>query len=135
VVYLAAVVDPTGTALGSVEASLPVNPVAERLEALRFEITLIVLFATGLAALLAVLLARVITRPIRAMQSAVERLPQGDMEARAPVSGVAEVRELATAYNHMLDWLSEDVRLQVRRAEKVRLAEQAGRAAENGRQE
>jgi len=52
----------------------------------------------AVASVIAVLLARRITRPVEALTSAVRRLGDGDFTARAPTtSGVAELDEAATA--------------------------------------
>jgi methyl-accepting chemotaxis protein len=117
VVYLASVVDPNGAPLASVEASLPSTAITAQLGALRREITLIVAAAAGLSMLFAMFLASLITRPIHRMRAAIERVLDGDLAARAPVSGVVELRQMAIAFNLMLDWMYEDVRDQVRRTE------------------
>lgn len=122
IVYLAAVVDPTGAVLGSVEASLPAPAITAPLDGLRREITLIIVLASGLAVILAGWLSNMILRPIRSQLAAVASVLEGDLEARAPLSRIAEMRRLASAHNQMLDWMSEDVRDQVRRAESIQRA-------------
>jgi signal transduction histidine kinase len=59
--------------------------------------------AAGLALLLAALLARTITRPLRELVGGTGRFASGDMRARVAVAGPKEVRELGGAFNDMAD--------------------------------
>lgn len=59
--------------------------------------------AAGLALLLAALLARTITRPLRELVRGTGRFAGGDMRARVTVGGPKEVRELGGAFNEMAD--------------------------------
>ncbi len=61
---------------------------------------------------------RTITRPLRALAVTVRRLTAGDRSARAPVTGVAEVRAVARAINAQAD---EADRLRTQEAESNRL--------------
>jgi two-component system, OmpR family, sensor histidine kinase BaeS len=71
----------------------------------------VLVVAVGVAALAALavgmLLARRIARPIERLAEAAQRTAQGDLRATAPVEGPAEVRELANAFNVMVDRLAE----------------------------
>ena len=49
------------------------------------------------------ILNRRITRPLRRLRGAMERITADSVDARAPVSGPSEVVELATTFNDMLD--------------------------------
>jgi nitrogen fixation/metabolism regulation signal transduction histidine kinase len=51
---------------------------------------------------LGTMLARSVTRRIRALADATERAARGDLEARVPVTDTDELGELAAAFNHML---------------------------------
>ena len=57
----------------------------------------------GLAA--ALFLARALTRPVRALESTVQRVTAGELSARAPVSGSREQRLVAGAFNQMTERL------------------------------
>ena len=74
-------------------------------------VTLIFGVALGIAAVVAVglaaLLARMLARPIQEIAAAAERVAAGDLTARVPEAGPAEVRSLAIAYNTMADRLEE----------------------------
>ncbi|MDN5344954.1 MAG: methyl-accepting chemotaxis protein [Clostridia bacterium] len=66
--------------------------------------------ATGLVAILltllvAVLVARHLTRPLLAMQQVMARVEGGDLTARLNPAGSAEAAALAGSFNHMLDQL------------------------------
>lgn len=54
-----------------------------------------------LAVLLALLISRSIARPLQHIAGAARALADGDLEARAPVSGPDEMRALARAFNNM----------------------------------
>lgn len=55
------------------------------------------------AALIAVLVASTVTRRIRRLRDAAEQIAEGDLDARADVSGGGEIEELAEAFNTMAD--------------------------------
>jgi two-component system, OmpR family, sensor histidine kinase BaeS len=71
----------------------------------------VVLVAAVVAAIVALaigsFLARRIARPIERLATAAQRTAEGDLRATAPVEGPAEVRELADAFNVMVDRLAE----------------------------
>jgi signal transduction histidine kinase len=74
-------------------------------------VTGVVIVAVVVAALgalvLGSILARRIARPIERLADAAQRTAQGDLRATAPIEGPAEVRELANAFNVMVDRLAE----------------------------
>jgi signal transduction histidine kinase len=55
----------------------------------------------GVALVLGVLLARVITRPVRELTAAAQRIAGGDLEQRVPVRSRDELGVLAGQFNHM----------------------------------
>ncbi|MGC9346503.1 MAG: sensor histidine kinase [Anaerolineae bacterium] len=119
-VYLAAVTDGSGTVLGSVEASLSLEMVTRELDALRRWLILIITTAIALSVLVAVPLSATITRPLKGLLTAVERVRQGDLETRAPVPEIEELGQLAATYNTMLDRIADDLHAQARQAESMR---------------
>jgi len=119
-VYLAAVVDPAGKALGSVEASLSMNDITDQLNALRQWLILIITLASGLAVLLAIYLSGIITRPLKSLIESAERVRQGNLDTRAEIPEVVELGQLALTYNQMLERISEDMHKQARLAENMR---------------
>ena len=67
--------------------------------------------ALALAAVLALLLVRSITAPLRDLTHAAQRLAQGDLSYRVPVRGSDEVAEVARAFNAMAEALQEQTTL------------------------
>jgi signal transduction histidine kinase len=59
------------------------------------------LVALGFALLVAALLARTITRPLRDLVAGVRRFAGGDYGTRVPLAGPSEVAEMGTAFNEM----------------------------------
>ena len=60
-----------------------------------------------LAALVAMVLARRLARPIERLAEGAARIADGDLDARVPEEGPAELRALAAAYNRMAGRLAE----------------------------
>jgi two-component system sensor histidine kinase BaeS len=63
--------------------------------------------AAGVAVVLALVLARRLARPIERLAGAAARIAEGDLTARVPEEGPAELRALATSYNTMAERLAE----------------------------
>jgi signal transduction histidine kinase len=59
------------------------------------------------AVALAVVLARRLARPIERLAQAADRIADGDLSARVPEEGPAELRSLALSYNAMAERLAE----------------------------
>jgi len=75
---------------------------------------LFVVFATGVAsALMAMLVARFINRPVQALRAAMARVADGDFTARVPVRSTDELGELNQRFNRMV----EDLRTAARARE------------------
>jgi signal transduction histidine kinase len=79
--------------------------------------TVVGIAAVGLTVLLvallaAYLLARGITRPIERLGAAADRIASGDLDARAPVEGSREQRQLARSFNVMTERLARALRAQ-----------------------
>jgi signal transduction histidine kinase len=78
-----------------------------------FDTSVTVVFGVALAVaavvglILAAFFARMLARPIQHVAEAAERIAAGDLTARVPEEGPAEVRSLAAAYNTMADRLEE----------------------------
>ncbi len=67
---------------------------------------LLVAVAASTAAIVgALVLARSIMRPIEQVRSAASAVAEGDLSARAPAEGAAELAELAASFNEMADTL------------------------------
>jgi signal transduction histidine kinase len=69
-----------------------------------------VLIAVGVSAGLAVVLAAIVSRPLRQVADAAQRIARGDYRARVPRPGTAELTSLADSFNQMARSLAEQER-------------------------
>jgi two-component system OmpR family sensor kinase len=120
IVYLAAVIDPAGKVLGSVESSLSMNNITDQLSALRRWLILIIGIASGLSVLLSIFLSGIITRPMKNLVKSAERVRQGNLQTRAEIPEVIELSQLAVTFNQMLDRISGDMNNQAQLTENMR---------------
>jgi signal transduction histidine kinase len=92
---------------GEVAGTVAVGISLEPLEALRRRTvttaTLVTTLFTLIAVLGAVLLARAITRPLKAIAAAAHALARGDLAVRADASSDDEIGRLAASFNAMVD--------------------------------
>jgi signal transduction histidine kinase len=102
-IYVAVPVRAGSKILGAVRLTYPSSQlnatVDERVRGLGIA-ALITLVSAGLIALL---VASTVTRRLRRLGDAAERIAEGDMDARADVSGGGELEELAESFNTMAD--------------------------------
>lgn len=66
--------------------------------------------ALVLALFIAAFLAGIVTRPIRKISSVSHAIASGDLEQRAPLSGLQELNALSSSFNHMAVQLRESFR-------------------------
>ncbi len=71
----------------------------------------VLVLAAGLSLVLAVLLARHLSRPLERIGRASRQIAQGDYQARVPRQGPEEVISLADSFNQMAESLEEQERL------------------------
>jgi len=76
-------------------------------------------FAFGM--LLSLVLASAVSRPIRALTGAAQRVAKGDLSARVPGEGTDELSALARTFNQMVERLGESRALE----ERLRVAERS----------
>lgn len=81
----------------------------------------LLIFAGGIAMILGYFLSNTVTERIHLLEGAAQRLAQGDLQTRVPVSGRDEVSALAKAFNQM--------------AEQLQVADQNQRQLENLRRD
>jgi two-component system, OmpR family, sensor kinase len=86
---------------GFIVVARPRAVFADTLRTLLPSLVISALVAVGFALVVAGLLSRTITRPLRDLRAAVRRLARGDYETRVPVAGPSEVAEMGTAFNEM----------------------------------
>jgi signal transduction histidine kinase len=87
--------------LGFIVVARPRAVFTDTLRALAPSLALSGLIALGFAVLVAALLSRTITRPLRELVSGVRRFAGGDYGTRVPLAGPSEVAEMGTAFNEM----------------------------------
>src|SRR2546425_9450953 len=87
--------------LGFIVVARPRAVFTDTLRALLPSLALSGLVALAFAVLVAALLARTITRPLRDLVGGVRRFAGGDYGTRVPLAGPSEVAEMGTAFNEM----------------------------------
>lgn len=103
-----------GKVRGAVRVTQDVADVAEAYRHTLAGLALIgaAVLAVGLIA--GAIIARQITRPLRRFEATARAVADGDLQARAPVEGSTEQRELATTFNEMTDRLAGSLEAQSR---------------------
>ena len=100
---------------GAVLLDLPAGSTQSRVHEIWLALGLFGAGVLGLATLVGVLLARSVSRPLGHLELAVDRLGNGDLEARASTTeGPDEVRSLGLQFNRMAGRLSELMEAQSR---------------------
>ncbi|MDT4291831.1 PAS domain S-box protein [Methylomonas sp. MO1] len=92
-----------GCIMAHIEQAEALAPI-QRLEK---QMLITVLVFVGLTTIIANALARRIVRPISRLTSTARRIRDGDLSVRAAVSGLDEIAELASSFNHMTDALAD----------------------------
>jgi signal transduction histidine kinase len=87
--------------LGFIVVARPRAVLTDTLRSLLPSLVVSGIVALGFAALVALLLSRTITRPLRDLVSGVRRFAGGDYGTRVPLAGPSEVAEMGTAFNEM----------------------------------
>ncbi|OQW67126.1 MAG: hypothetical protein BVN35_20595 [Proteobacteria bacterium ST_bin11] len=77
------------------------------IQTLEKQMLITVMLFVGLTIIVANALARRIVRPISRLRSTVRHIRDGDLSVRADVSGLDELGELASSFNHMTDALAD----------------------------
>jgi signal transduction histidine kinase len=89
--------------LGAVRITYPLSEFQATVDQRVRGLLLAALITLLAAAVIAVLVASSVTRRIRRLSDAAERIAEGDLSARADVSGGGEIEELAESFNTMAD--------------------------------
>jgi signal transduction histidine kinase len=90
-----------GVGLGFIVVARPRAVFTDTLRALLPSLALSGLVALGFAVVVAALLSRTITKPLRELVGGVRRFAGGDYGTRVPLAGPSEVAEMGTAFNEM----------------------------------
>lgn len=108
----------TGAAVQGIVVARPREAFADAIRALLPSLGIAAFVAAGFALIVAGLLSRTITRPLRELAAAAGRFARGDYRARVPVAGPTEVADLGGAFNDMATEIDR-----ARGAEKAFLAD------------
>ncbi|HET7487808.1 MAG TPA: ATP-binding protein [Acidimicrobiales bacterium] len=115
VVYVALPVASGGAVHGAVRVTFPTTSIDERVRAAWLRLGALSGIVLAVVAGAGLLLARSVTRPVRAMETAAERVADGDLTARVDTgTGPPEVRRLAATFNRTAERLDELVGAQQR---------------------
>jgi signal transduction histidine kinase len=101
-----------GRVVGAARLSADTGGVQSSVQQSWLRLALIGLAVVAGAMVLALVLATSLARPVRDLAAAAQRLGDGDLKARAPVRGPAEISGLARAFNSMADALGANLRAQ-----------------------
>ena len=101
-VYVAVPVLAGDDVIGTVRITYPAAVISDRVDDRVRSLTVVAVITVAMAALVALVVSGTVTRPLRSLRRATERLAGGDLSARAETTGgPREVRDLATAFNRM----------------------------------
>lgn len=87
----------------------PLEDVGPRLSRLTLLVVVAVAGSALLGILVALIVARTVTRPLSRIQSVAARVTDGDTEARLPATNVTELRDLTDTFNSMLDRQNQSI--------------------------
>jgi len=90
-----------GQEVGVARVALPLTQIEERVSRLRYTIAGASLLTALLAGLLAVLIAKQMTKPVRRLTDLAERMARGDLAGRIHIASRDEVGRLGGAFNQM----------------------------------
>jgi signal transduction histidine kinase len=107
--------------VGTLQLGVLDSMVTKELSSLTRSVLWSLVFCLALAAVLALALTHLLTRPINRLVQVANRIREGDFEARAEVRGPDEIGHLAAAFNQMAEGL-QNYRREVQEKEKARLS-------------
>jgi two-component system NtrC family sensor kinase len=110
--------DHDGQVVGSLYVGARLSTFHELVTNLMGQVTIIALISILLAGVIAVPVARVITRPIAALVEATEKLARGDMNVEVSVEGSGELALLSHSFNSMVRTL-QDTQQELLQKEKL----------------
>ena len=99
--FVSAIVDGNGKTRAAVVSLISIENTVKTIENLRNRISAVFAVALIVVLLLSALLSGLITRPMSALSSGIERMSRGDYGTLVHVKGEGEMAELAAAFNEM----------------------------------
>ncbi len=103
--YSTAALTVQGEVIGVLLFSSPIQDVMQRLTSLQNSMTLYFVAAAMAAMAIALVISRVITKPIATLTRGIQRMGRGDLSVRVPVRGSGELKRLAVTFNVMSEKL------------------------------
>lgn len=103
--YSTAALTQDGRGIGILLFSSPIQDMMQRLTTLQGRMALYFIAAAVAAMAIALVVARVITRPIATLTKGIQRMGRGDLSVRVPVKGSGELKRLAETFNVMSEKL------------------------------
>jgi signal transduction histidine kinase len=111
--FVAVPVSSAGKLLGAVRVSFPTSDVNRRMAVQRTRLIALGLAMTALVSVLAIWLARLVVRPVAALQETTRLFGLGQLETRARAQdGPADIRRLASEFNTMAERIDDIVNTQ-----------------------
>ena len=101
-----------GQVIGAVRASASRETVVDRVHSSWLRLAAIGLAVVAGAFVLAWILATTVSRPLRRLRDTAGELGSGDLDARAPTDGPAELAQLGVSFNRMADALGSSMQAQ-----------------------
>jgi signal transduction histidine kinase len=98
-----------GRVVGAVRLSQQMGNVDEEIQQSWLGLAALGIGVVAIGVGLAWLLATTLVRPVRTLESAATRLGHGELDARAPTDGPAEVASLARSFNRTADALASNI--------------------------
>jgi signal transduction histidine kinase len=129
VVSVSAPIESGGRTIGRLHLGMSLDAVRADVRKARAAVAVVSLlvFLVGMVAVLGI--SAYVTRPLDAILATVERIAEGDRSQRAPVSGSAEIANMARAFNRMVDSL-DAARLQLEESNRTLEARVTARTEE-----
>ena len=113
--YVALPVASGGTVHGAVRITYPTSTLDARVRTTWWRLGLLCAVVLGLVAVVGVVFARSVTRPVRRLEQASRRLAAGDLSVRVDVNdGPSELRSLAETFNTTAQQLGQTIESQHR---------------------
>ncbi|MCE5342295.1 MAG: cell wall metabolism sensor histidine kinase WalK [Eubacteriales bacterium] len=103
--YSTAALTSGGQTVGLLLFSSPIQDVMQNLAKLQGKMWLYFLVTAAVASAIALLLSRIVTKPVATITRSIQRMGRGDLSVRVPVKGSGEMRKLSEAFNVMSEKL------------------------------
>lgn len=94
-----------GDTVGILLYSAPIQDMMQRLTSLQNRMALYFIAAALAAMVIALVVSRVITKPVATLTRGIQRMGRGDLSVRVPVKGSREMKRLAETFNVMSEKL------------------------------